>query len=134
MIKVAFVCVHNSCRSQMAEGFAKSLGEGIIEAYSAGTEDYPEVKPLAVEVMEEAGIDMSEHHPKLLSDIPEELDILITMGCNVVCPFVPNKHSEDWGLDDPSGGPIEGFRETRELVREKVKNLLDRIQKGELKL
>lgn len=134
MIKVAFVCVHNSCRSQMAEGFAKSLGKGIIEAYSAGTEDYPEVKPLAVEVMEEAGIDMSEHHPKLLSDIPEELDILITMGCNVVCPFVPNKHSEDWGLDDPSGGPIEGFRETRELVREKVKNLLDRIQKGELKL
>lgn len=132
MIKVAFVCVHNSCRSQMAEGFAKSLGKDIIEAYSAGTEDYPEVKPLAVEVMEETGIDMSAHHPKLLSDIPESLDILITMGCNVVCPFVPCKHSEDWGLDDPSGGPIEGFRETRELIREKVKNLITRIQNDEI--
>ena len=133
-LKIAFVCVHNSCRSQMAEGWAKKLNSDEYEIYSAGTEDYPEVKPLAVEVMEEAGVDMSEHHPKLLSDIPEELDILITMGCNVVCPFVPNKHSEDWGLDDPSGGPIEGFRETRELVREKVLNLIERIQNGELNL
>lgn len=114
--KIAFVCVHNSCRSQMAEGWAKKLGADIFEAYSAGTENYPEVKPLAVAVMEEAGVDMSAHHPKLLSDIPEELDLLITMGCNVVCPFVPNKHSEDWGLDDPSGGPIEDFRVTRDLI------------------
>ena len=79
--KVAFICVHNSCRSQMAEGWAKKLASDVLEVYSAGTEDYPEVKPLAVKVMEEVGIDMSEHHPKLLSDIPEELDILITMGC-----------------------------------------------------
>lgn len=133
MIKVAFVCVHNSCRSQMAEGFAKSLGKGVVEAYSAGTENYPEVKPLAVEVMEEAGVDMSSHHPKLLSDIPEELDLLITMGCNVTCPFVPNKHSEDWGLEDPSGGPIEEFRETRELVRTKVLELIKRIENKEIK-
>ncbi len=132
MIKVAFVCVHNSCRSQMAEGFAKSLGKDIFEAYSAGTEDYPEVKPLAVEVMEEAGVDMSNHHPKLLSDIPEDLDILITMGCNVVCPFVPNRHQEDWGLDDPSGGPIEGFRETRDLIKEKMLDLIKRIENKEV--
>jgi len=132
MIKVAFVCVHNSCRSQMAEGFAKSLGKDIFEAYSAGTEDYPEVKPLAVEVMEEAGVDMSSHHPKLLSDIPEDLDILITMGCNVVCPFVPNRHQEDWGLDDPSGGPIEGFRETRDLIKEKMLDLIKRIENKEV--
>jgi len=79
--KVAFVCVHNSCRSQMAEGWAKKLGSDVLEAYSAGTEKYPEVKPLAVQVMEEAGVDMSDHHPKLLSDIPAEVDILITMGC-----------------------------------------------------
>lgn len=129
-VKVAFVCVHNSCRSQMAEGWAKHLGSDLLEAYSAGTENYPEVKPLAVAVMEEAGVDMSEHHPKLLTDIPEELDLLITMGCNVVCPFVPNKHSEDWGLDDPSGGPIEDFRVTRDLIKQKVEQLIKCIQTG----
>ncbi|MGB3161785.1 MAG: arsenate reductase ArsC [Carnobacterium sp.] len=125
---VAFVCVHNSCRSQMAEGWAKKLGSDSLEVYSAGTEHYPAVKPLAIEVMEEAGIDMSGHKPKLLSDIPAKLDILITMGCNVECPFVPNKHREDWGLDDPSGGPIEDFRETSKLIEEKVKELLVRIK------
>lgn len=133
-IKVAFVCVHNSCRSQMAEGWAKKLGSDLFEAYSAGTENYPEVKPLAVAVMEEAGVDMSSHHPKLLSDIPEELDLLITMGCNVVCPFVPNQHSEDWGLEDPSGGPIDGFRVTRDLIKEKVLLLIDRVKSGEIEL
>ncbi len=130
--KVAFVCVHNSCRSQMAEGWAKKLGNDVLEVYSAGTEEYPEVKPGAVEVMEEAGVDMSEHSPKLLTDIPEEVDILITMGCNVVCPFVPCEHSEDWGLDDPSGGPIEGFRNTRDIIKEKVEELITRVKKGEL--
>ncbi len=129
---VAFVCVHNSCRSQMAEGWAKKLGRDTIEAYSAGTEKYPEVKPLALEVMEEAGVDMSGHYPKLLTDIPQEVDILITMGCNVVCPFVPAWHTEDWGLDDPSGGPKEGFEETREIVKKKVADLIERIRRGEL--
>lgn len=132
--KVAFVCVHNSCRSQMAEGWAKELGSHIFEAYSAGTEDYPEVKPGAVQVMEEAGVDMSSHRPKLLSDIPEELDLLITMGCNVYCPFVPNRHMEDWGLEDPSGGPIEGFRETRDLIKAKVEELIRRLEDNEIEL
>lgn len=130
--KVAFVCVHNSCRSQMAEGWAKHLGSDVLEAYSAGTENYPEVKPLAVQVMEEAGVSMAGHAPKLLTDIPEELDILITMGCNVICPYIPNSHQEDWGLDDPSGGPIDGFRETRELIRQKVEGLIERVKKGEI--
>lgn len=129
--KVAFVCVHNSCRSQMAEGWAKKLGLDVMEAYSAGTENYPEVKPLAVEVMEEAGVDMSSHRPKLLDEIPEELDILITMGCNVSCPFVPASYSEDWGLEDPSGGPIEGFRNTRDMIKSKVENLIKKIQNGD---
>lgn len=132
-LKIAFVCVHNSCRSQMAEGWAKKIGSEIFEAYSAGTENYPEVKPLAVEVMEEAGVDMSSHHPKLLSDIPEELDILVTMGCNVVCPFVPNAHSEDWGLEDPSGGPIEDFRVTRDLIRAKMEDFINRVKNGDIK-
>lgn len=130
--KVAFVCIHNSCRSQMAEGWAKYLGSDVLEVYSAGTEEYHEVKPLAVKVMEEAGVDMSSHYPKLLTDIPEEIDILITMGCGVVCPFVPCQHQEDWGLTDPSGGHIEGFRGTRDIIKEKVENLIDRVKKGEL--
>ncbi len=125
---VAFVCVHNSCRSQMAEGLAKAMGTHVMEVYSAGTENYAEVKPLAVQVMEEAGIDMSQHHPKLLSEIPSEVDYLITMGCNVVCPFIPHEHMEDWGLEDPSGGPIEGYRVTRDLIREKVAQLIQKIE------
>lgn len=131
-MKIAFVCVHNSCRSQMAEGFAKKMKtDDSIEIYSAGTENYPEVKPKAVEVMEDIGINMDKHHPKLLTDIPQELDILITMGCNVTCPFVPNKHSEDWGLDDPSGGPKKDFEKTRDIIEKKVKDLFKRIKKGE---
>jgi len=133
-IKVAFVCVHNSCRSQIAEGWAKKLGGDILEVYSAGTEEYPEVKPKAVQVMEEAGISMEGHKPKLLTDIPREQDILITMGCGVVCPFVPNKHEEDWGLDDPSGEHIEDFRETRDIIKEKVEDLIKRIKEEEIKI
>ncbi|MGM0397126.1 MAG: arsenate reductase ArsC [Bacillota bacterium] len=132
-IRVAFVCVHNSCRSQMAEGWLNQLGGDNFEVYSAGTEEYPEVKPLAKEVMEEAGVDMSEHYPKLLTEIPEEVDYLITMGCNVVCPFIPNKFSEDWGIDDPSGGPIEDYRKTRDLIKEKVEDLIERSKKEENK-
>ncbi len=130
--KIAFICVHNSCRSQMAEGWAKKLGGKLFEAYSAGTEEYPQVKPFAVQVMEEAGVDMSGHYPKLIKEIPNELDILITMGCNVTCPYIPNKHSEDWGIEDPSGKGIEAFRKTREEIRKKVQELIQRITKGEL--
>ena len=129
--KVAFVCVHNSCRSQIAEAWAKKLGNDVLEVYSAGTEKYPEVKPLAVKVMEEVGIDMSDHYPKLLTDIPEEVDILITMGCNVQCPYLPNRYHEDWGLKDPSGGPIDEFRKTRDIIKEKVEDLIDRVKRNE---
>ncbi len=132
MKKIAFICIHNSCRSQMAEGWAKKLGKGMIEVFSAGTENYPEVKPLAVQVMEEVGIDMSFHHPKLLSEIPNEIDILITMGCGVECPYVPCDHREDWGISDPSGGTIEEFRETRNIIKDKVMDLIKRINKAEV--
>lgn len=130
--KVAFICVHNSCRSQMAEALTKHFGSDLFEVYSAGTESYPEVKPLAVEVIEELGISMASHYPKLLTDIPGELDILITMGCNVACPFVPSNHSEDWGLEDPSGGTIDDFRYTRELIRDKVFDLIKRVKEKAL--
>ena len=126
--KVAFVCTHNSCRSQMAEGYARALGADVMDAYSAGTENYPEVKPLAVEAMALDGVDISGQHPKLLDAIPGELDYLITMGCGVACPFVPCKHREDWGLDDPSGGPIADFAATRDLIKAGVIDLIDRIK------
>jgi arsenate reductase (thioredoxin) len=129
--KVAFICVHNSCRSQMAEGWMKELGSDIFEAYSAGTENYPEVKPLAVEVMKEAEVDIGGQYPKLLKDMPEEVDYLITMGCNVVCPYIPNKEMEDWGIEDPSGGPIEDYRVARDIIKEKVIDLINR-ERGDL--
>ncbi|MFY9499076.1 MAG: arsenate reductase ArsC [Tepidanaerobacteraceae bacterium] len=120
------------CRSQMAEGWAKKLGSEVLEAYSAGTENYPEVKPLAVQVMEEAGVDMSDHHPKLLSSTLAEVDILVTMGCNVECPYVPCRHREDWGIVDPSYGPIEDYRKTRDIIKEKVEDLIQRVKNGEI--
>ncbi len=126
--KVAFICVHNSCRSQMAEGMARFLAGDVIEAYSAGSERYPEVKPLAVEVMKEAGIDVSGQYPKLISEIPQDLDYVITMGCGVQCPIIKGAHKEDWGLDDPSGKGIEEFRKTRDLIEIKVKELAERIR------
>lgn len=132
MKKVAFVCVHNSCRSIMAEGWAKKLGSGIIEAYSAGTEKYDKPKPLAIEVMEDEGIDMSDAKSKLLDTLPDDINILITMGCGVECPFVPCDHREDWGLDDPSGGPKSGFEETRDLIKDRVIDLIERIKRGDL--
>jgi len=129
---IAFVCTHNSCRSQMAEGWMNYLAGELFDVYSAGTEKYPGVKPFAREVMEDVGVDMSGHTSKLLRDIPRKLDILITMGCNVECPYVPALHREDWGLDDPSGGPKEDFEETRDIIERKVIELISRLKKGEI--
>jgi arsenate reductase (thioredoxin) len=128
MIKVAFVCIHNSCRSQMAEGYLRTLGKDLFEVYSAGTEDYPEVKPLAIEAMKLDGVDISKQYPKKLDVLPNMLDLLVTMGCGVECPFVPTKSREDWGLDDPSGGPIEDYIVTRDLIKERVLELIQRFK------
>jgi len=129
--RVAFVCTHNSCRSIMAEGWAKHLGIEVLEAYSAGTEKYDKPKPLAIEVMEDLGIDMSHAASKLLDKLPDGIDILITMGCGVECPFVICKHREDWGLEDPSGGPKSDFELTRDIIKNKVLELIERIKEGE---
>ncbi|MBN2557488.1 MAG: arsenate reductase ArsC [Clostridia bacterium] len=127
---IAFVCVHNSCRSQIAEGWAGHLGGDVIVPYSAGTEKYHEVKPFAVKVMKEAGVDISSHHPKLLDDIPFKVDILISMGCGVSCPFVLCDYEEDWGIEDPSGGSLDDFRRTRDILRTKVEKLIADIKAG----
>lgn len=114
----------------MAEGFAKDLGSDIMLVYSAGTNAYSEPKALALEVMIDIGIDMSHANSKLLRDIPDEVDILVTMGCGVECPYVICDHREDWGLADPSGGPKEGFEVTRDLIEEKVLDLISRVKQG----
>lgn len=131
--KVAFVCVHNSCRSQIAEAFGHELGAGVFESYSAGTETKPCINQDAVRLMKEHyGIDMEkEQYSKLLEEIPE-VTIVITMGCNVSCPHLPCRHREDWGLEDPSGKSDESFLEVMETIREKVLNLKERIEQDEL--
>ena len=130
--KVAFVCTANSCRSQMAEGWAKNLSSDMFEVYSAGTQPAAEVNTNAVAVMKEAGIDISGQFPKTLDDIPFEMDILIKMGCDVVCPFVINRHEEDWELPDPVGYPIDEFRRVRDLIKNKVLELIDRVKKNQI--
>lgn len=127
-IKVAFVCVHNSCRSQMAEAISKKFASDIFEAYSAGTETKPQINQDAVAVIKDLyGVDMNlTQKSKLLSEIPP-VDIVITMGCNVECPYLPSKHREDWGLEDPTGKAREEFVKTAKTIENKVMDLKDRI-------
>ena len=126
MKPVLFVCVHNSGRSQMAEGFFNHLAGGRARAVSAGTTPADRVQPEAVQVMDEVGIDIGRQRPKLLTpEMIEGAARVITMGCGVegVCPatFVP---TEDWGLDDPQGQPIEKVREIRDEIRRRLEDLL----------
>lgn len=132
-LKVAFICVHNSCRSQMAEALGKKLAGDVFESYSAGTELRPQINQDAVRVIKELhGIDMNETQcSKLLEDIPE-VDVVITMGCNVKCPNLPCKHREDWGLEDPSGKADEKFIKTAKIIEQKVLELKARIVKQEI--
>lgn len=110
--KVAFICVHNSCRSQIAEALGKHLASDVFESCSAGTETVPQINQDAVRLMKELyGIDMEQsQYSKLVREVPP-VDIVITMGCNVNCPYLPCKHREDWGLDDPTGQSDEVFKE-----------------------
>ena len=133
--KVAFICVHNSCRSQMAEALGKMFASEVFESYSAGTELRPQINQDAVRIIKDLyNVDMNEtQKSKLLNDIPE-VDIVVKMGCNVVCPFLPSRHEEDWGLDDPSGKSDEEFIKTAKTIEEKVKDLARRIQNNEIDL
>ena len=124
MKKVAFICVHNSCRSQIAEALGKKLAMGVFESYSAGTEVKPRINQDAVRLMKQLhNIDMeASQHSKLLSDIPP-VDIIVTMGCNVQCPSLPCAYREDWGLEDPTGKDDAAFIETIRLIEEKILEL-----------
>ena len=129
MKKVAFICVHNSCRSQIAEALGKKLAADIFESYSAGTETKPRINQDAVRLMKQVhGIDMEKtQYSKLLSDIPQ-VDVVITMGCNVQCPYLPCAHREDWGLEDPTGQADEVFLQTIARIEKKILELKRRLQ------
>ena len=129
MKKVAFICVHNSCRSQIAEALGKFYGADIFESYSAGTETKPQINQDAVRLIKKIyGIDMEKtQKSKLLENIPN-VDIVITMGCNVNCPFLPCEYREDWSLDDPSGKSDEEFIKVIKIIDSKIKELIKKLR------
>ncbi len=128
-LKVAFICVHNSCRSQIAEALGKHFAGDIFQSYSAGTEIKPQINHDAVRIMKELyDIDMEKtQYSKLLDEIPP-VDIVITMGCNVECPYLPCKHREDWGLEDPTGKSDDEFKKVISAIEVKIKELKDRLK------
>lgn len=126
MKKVAFICVHNSCRSQIAEALGKRLAFDVFDSYSAGTERKDRINPDAVRLMKKLyGIDMEQsQRPKLLQELPP-IDVVITMGCGVECPYLPCKHREDWGLPDPTGKDDAEFLSVIQSIEVKVSGLAE---------
>lgn len=131
--KVAFICVHNSCRSQIAEALGKLLAADVFDCFSAGTETKPQINQDAVRLIKRLyGADMEQmQYSKLLSEIPP-VDIVITMGCNVSCPSLPCRYREDWGLDDPTGKGDDCFLDVIHTIEKKVIELKSRIVKRQL--
>jgi protein-tyrosine-phosphatase len=131
MKRVLFVCVENSNRSQMAEAFARKHGRDRVEAYSSGSKPSGRVNPRAIEFMREVGYDLTSHHSKPLSELPNvQFDAAITMGCGDACPLVQATLREDWGIPDPKEMTPEGFREVRDLIEKKVRALLEKLEQG----
>lgn len=127
--RLLFVCVENSNRSQMAEAFARWLGGDHVAAYSAGSRPSGRVNPKAIAAMAELGYDLSSHRSKGLDELPSvEFDAAITMGCGDSCPQIPAKLREDWQLPDPRDLPPEEFNQVRDAIREKVVDLLQRLE------
>lgn len=131
--KVAFICVHNSCRSQIAEALGKLLAADVFDCFSAGTETKPQINQDAVRLIKRLyGVDMEQtQYSKLLSEIPP-VDIVITMGCNVSCPSLPCRYREDWGLGDPTGKGDDCFFDVIHTIGKKVIDLKSRIVNGHL--
>lgn len=127
--KILFVCVENSCRSQMAEAFVHLSHRKDIEVYSAGSKPSGKVNPKAIESMKEIGYDLSSHDSKSLSDIPAiQYDAVMTMGCGDECPYVQGKLREDWKIPDPKNMTLEEFRKVRDLIQMKVNELLKYLE------
>lgn len=133
-IKVAYICTHNSCRSQIAEALSKHLANDVFESYSAGTDIKDKINEDALRLVKKIySIDMEEtQKPKLIKDIPE-VDIVVTMGCSVVCPFMKAKHREDFGLDDPTGKGDNVFIKTIETIHKKIIELKEKTKTMDFK-
>ena len=129
MVKVAFICVHNSCLSQIAEALGRHLAGDVFESYSAGTETKPRINQDAVRLMKQLyGIDMeTTQRSKLLSELPP-IDVVVTMGCNVECPYLPCRHREDWGLGDPKGKSDEEFIRVIKQIEDNMLALKKRLR------
>ena len=126
MKRFLFVCVENSCRSQLAEAFARIHGGDDVEAYSAGSRPSGIVNPKAIESMREIGYDLSKHKSKSLDELPDvKWDFVATMGCGDECPFIRAARREDWRIPDPKDMSVEDFRRVRDQIAEKVKLILD---------
>jgi protein-tyrosine-phosphatase len=127
-LRILFVCVENSNRSQMAEAFARRIGGARVEAFSAGSRPSGRVNPRAIEAMREKGVDLTKHGSKSLADLPAvEFDAAVTMGCGDACPSVSAKVREDWSIPDPREMLPEEFRGVRDLIEARVRSLLDRL-------
>ena len=130
--KVLFVCVENSCRSQIAEGLARLRAADVLEPMSAGSRPSGQVDPSAVQVMFEIGYDLTPHHSKSLPTIAaDRFEYVVTMGCGDECPFIPADHHEDWDIPDPKGKPLETFREVRRVIEDRVRDLAERARGGD---
>jgi arsenate reductase len=126
--RVLFVCVQNAGRSQIAEALFAAAAQGRHEARSAGSAPAAKVHPEVVEVMREAGVDLSDRVPRPLTDADAEwADVVVTMGCGDACPFLPGKRYVDWDLPDPAGRPAEEVRGLREEIRGRVMQLLGEL-------
>ena len=127
--KVAFICIHNSCRSQIAEALGKLYGSEVFDSYSAGTETKQQINQDAVRIVKARyGVDMEEtQYPNLLMEIPS-VDIVVKMGCNVACPYLPARYVEDWGLQDPTGKDDETFNEVIDKIEYNIKLLTEKIK------
>jgi glutathione/glutaredoxin type arsenate reductase len=131
MIKVLFVCIENSCRSQIAEGFARDLGKGAVEAYSAGSRPSGALNPAAVYVMREVNIDISAQKSKGFADLPaNDFDYVVSMGCQDVCPFFPAQKHIEWDIEDPKNKGVEAFRNVRDEIKDRVRILIEEIKHG----
>ena len=126
--KIVFICVENARRSQMAEGFAKILGQGKVDVYSAGSRPSGIIDPRVIEVMKERGVDLSSNRSKGLDDLPQvEMDYVVTMGCEETCPAVLAKKMIAWEIPDPKGKGIDVVRTVRDMIEKKVRELLVEI-------
>ncbi len=128
MSGILFLCIHNAGRSQMAAGFARELSNGEVTILSGGSEPAESVNPVAVEVMNEVGIDIAGFVPqKYNDDLLHAVDVVVTMGCGDTCPYIPGKKYIDWPLDDPKGRPLEEVRVIRDQIRTNVAELLAQL-------